>query len=112
MEELNMSKEKDVKDIETNVEDVETNVDEKNINTTESIENVKIDAKHTEVAKKTAKAIKNKKMVEIKIPIDSQNPKDLIVPVIINGYRWEIKRGEKVLVPEPVAKILEDSKYI
>lgn len=107
-----MSKEKDVKDIETNVEDVETNVDEKNINTTESIENVKIDAKHTEVAKKTAKAIKNKKMVEIKIPIDPQNPKDLIVPVIINGYRWEIKRGEKVSVPEPVAKILEDSKYI
>ena len=43
-----------------------------------SIENVKIDAKHTEVAKKTAKAIKNKKMVEIKIPIDSQNPKDFI----------------------------------
>ena len=107
-----MSKEKDVKDIETNVEDVETNVDEKNINTTESIENVKIDAKHTEVAKKTAKAIKNKKMVEIKIPIDSQNPKDLIVPVIINGYRWEIKRGEKVVVPAQVAKILEEANYI
>ena len=51
-------------------------------------------------------------MVEIKIPIDPQNPKDLVVPVIINGYRWEIKRGEKVSVPEPVAKILEDSKYI
>ena len=107
-----MSKEKDVKDIETNVEDVETNVEEKNINTTESIEDAKVDAKHTEVAKQTAKAIKNKKMVEIKIPIDSQNPKDLVVPVIINGYRWEIKRGEKVSVPEPVAKILENSKYI
>jgi hypothetical protein len=87
-------------------------VEEKVVNTTESIEDAKVDAKHTEVAKQTAKAIKNKKMVEIKIPIDPQNPKDLVVPVIINGYRWEIKRGEKVSVPEPVAKILEDSKYI
>lgn len=87
-------------------------VEEKVVNTTESIEDAKVDAKHTEVAKQTAKAIKNKKMVEIKIPIDPQNPKDLIVPVIINGYRWEIKRGEKVSVPEPVANILEDSKYI
>lgn len=86
--------------------------EEKVINTTESVENAKVDAKHTEVAKKTAKAIKSKKMVEIKIPVDPQNPKDLIVPVIINGYRWEIKRGEKVSVPEPVAKILENSKYI
>ena len=86
--------------------------EEKVINTTESIENEKVDAKHIEVAKQTAKAIKSKKMVEIKIPIDSQNPKDLIVPVIINGYRWEIKRGEKVSVPEPVAKILENAKYI
>lgn len=85
-------------------------VEEINLNTTDSIE--KVDEKHTKVAKQTAKAIKNKKTREIKIPIDPQNPKDLIVPVIINGYRWEIKRGEKVIVPEPVAKILEDAKYI
>jgi len=85
---------------------------EKVVNTTENIEDVKVDAKHLEVANQTAKAIKNKKMVEIKIPIDPQNPKDLIVPVIINGYRWEVKRGVKVSVPEPVAKILENSKYI
>ena len=82
------------------------------LNTTESIENTNVDAKHTKIALKTAKAIKGAKKVEIKIPIDPQNPKDLIVPVIINGYRWEIKRGEKVSVPEPVAKILENAKYI
>jgi len=87
-------------------------LEEKVVNTTESIENPKVDAKHTKIALKTAKAIKGAKNVEIKIPIDPQNPKDLIVPVIINGYRWEIKRGEKVSVPEPVAKILEDAKYI
>ena len=91
-----------------NVESIE----EKVVNTTESIENAKVDAKHVEVAKQTARTIKSKKMVEVKIPVDPQNPRDLIVPVIINGYRWEIKRGEKVSVPEPVAKILEESKYI
>lgn len=82
------------------------------LNTTESIGNANVDANHTKIALKTAKAIKGAKKVEIKIPIDPQNPKDLIVPVIINGYRWEIKRGEKVSVPEPVAKILENAKYI
>jgi hypothetical protein len=87
----------DVKNTEIVAENIETRNDE---------------AKHIEVAKQTAKVIKSKKMVEIKIPIDQQNKKDLIVPVIINGYRWEIKRGEKVSVPEPVAKILEDAKYI
>jgi hypothetical protein len=73
---------------------------------------LKIDAHHTKIALKTAEAIKKGKMIEVKIPIDSQNPKDLFVPVVINGYRWEIKRGEKVSIPEYVAKILEDSKYI
>lgn len=77
------------------------------INTTESIEN-----SHAKVAMDTAKKIKGYKNVEIKIPINPQNPKDLIVVVGINGYKWRIKRGEKVSVPEPVAKILEDSKYI
>ena len=72
----------------------------------------KVAENHTEVAIKTAKTIKSEKNVEIKIPVDPQNPKDLIVPVVINGYRWRIKRGEKVSVPASVAKILEEAKYI
>lgn len=91
---------------------IEQNVEEKDLQATENIEqNENIDVKHTEIATKTAKAVKGK-MVEIKIPIDQQNKKDLIVPVIINGYRWEIKRGEKVVVPAQVAKILEEANYI
>ncbi len=98
-----MSKE----NIEKNVEVKETENAKQVVNTTESIEK-----NHTKVALKTAKIIKGEKSVEVKIPIDPQNPKDLFVPVIINGYRWTIKRGEKVSVPAPVAKILEESKYI
>lgn len=62
-------------------------------------------------AKETAKKVKAK-MVRIKIPVDPLNPKDLMVPVVINGYLWNIKRGETVEVPENVANILENAKYI
>lgn len=62
-------------------------------------------------AKETAKKVKEK-MVRIKLPIDPQNPKDLMVPVVINGYQWLIKRGETVEVPKNVANILENAKYL
>lgn len=62
-------------------------------------------------ALKTAEELK-KATVRIKIPVDPLNPKDLVVPVMINGYIWEIKRGETVDVPEEVANILENAKYI
>ena len=62
-------------------------------------------------ALKTAKELK-KATVRIKIPVDPLNPKDLVVPVMINGYIWEIKRGETVDVPEEVSNILENAKYI
>ena len=62
-------------------------------------------------AQETAKKVKTA-MVRIKLPEDPLNPKDLMVPVVINGYQWLIKRGETVEVPEQVSKILEDAKYI
>lgn len=83
-----------------------------NTNTTETVEEAKVEAKHLKQAMNTGNIINKQKKVEIKIPVDPRNPKDLVVPVVINGYRWEIKRGEKVAVPEAVARILEESKYI
>jgi len=76
----------------------------------------KIDEKITDEiiekeAKETAKKVKEQ-TVRIKIAIDPLNPKDVTVPVMINGYLWLIKRGETVEVPEQVAKILENAKYI
>ena len=62
-------------------------------------------------ALETAKKVKES-TVKIKIPVDPMNPKDLIVPIMINGYKWKIKRGETVEVPEAVADILEEAKYI
>ena len=73
---------------------------------------IKVNEKEIEKeAQETAKKVKESK-IKIKLPIDPLNPKDLMVPVVINGYQWLIKRGESVEVPEQVAKILEDAKYI
>lgn len=58
-----------------------------------------------------AKLAKYKKR-RVKVPIDKQNEKDLYVTVQINGYTYQIKRGEVVEVPEPVAKLLERADYI
>lgn len=64
-------------------------------------------------SKKTAKELKNtQKMVPIIIPTSELNPHDTIVPVCINGYLWQIKRGEEVMVPEEVKNILREAKYI
>lgn len=71
------------------------------------------DAELDAMAKKAGEEIKSKqKKVKIKIPIDKLNPKDTKVPVCINGYIWEIKRGETVEVPENVANILLEAGYI
>lgn len=95
------------------------------VNTTESIEKVEnqpevketaavetADKNLVKVAQSTGNYLNKQKKVTIKIPVDPQNPKDLIVSVGINGYKWRIKRGEKVEVPADVARILEESKYI
>lgn len=64
-------------------------------------------------SKKTAKELKNtQKMVQITIPVSELNPQDTVVPVCINGYLWQIKRGEEVTVPEEVKNILKEAKYI
>lgn len=67
-------------------------------------------------AKQLFKGMKEKldacKKVRVKVPIDHQNEKDLYVTAQINGYTYQIKRGEAVEVPEPVAKLLEKSGII
>lgn len=71
------------------------------------------DAEMKKLANATQKTLKNtQKMVTITVPISERNPKDLVVPVTINGYTWRIKRGEEVTVPEEVKRILKEAKYI
>ena len=50
--------------------------------------------------------------VRIKIPMNPLSKEDKVVPVCINGYNYMINRGETVEVPETVAQILEEAKYI
>lgn len=49
----------------------------------------------------------------VKIKIKKKDDKDNEpVPVGINGYFYFIQKGEPVLVPEPVAELLEQADYI
>lgn len=52
------------------------------------------------------------KDVLIKIPKNELNPNDDVIPVRINQYKWNIKRGVEVAVPEEVKKVLENANYI
>ena len=52
------------------------------------------------------------KKIRLVIPVDKQNPKDTDVAVVINGYCYQIKRGEEVEVPYEVYRLLKEAKYI
>lgn len=75
-------------------------------------EKVVTEADIDRMAKEAGEKIKLEGQREIKIPKDPLNPKDGVVPVCINGYFYQIKRGEKVKVPESVADVLENAGYI
>lgn len=70
------------------------------------------DLKIDEMAENFGKKLNGEKKVAVKIPFDSRNPGDKVVPVCLNGYIFEIKRGEKIEVPASIAAILEEAKYI
>lgn len=78
----------------------------------EALEKVITEADIDRMAKEAGERIKSEKKVSVKIQKDPLNPKDGVVPVCINGYFYQIKRGEKVEVPETVADILENAGYI
>lgn len=54
----------------------------------------------------------SKDKVSIRIPFDAMNKEDSYVPVCINGYIYQIKRGEDVEVPTQVRQLLCDAGYI
>jgi len=70
------------------------------------------DTELDQMAKEAGKEVNKQEKVRIRIPLDPLNKTDLIVPVCINGYVWKIERGKTVTVPENVATILEEAKYI
>lgn len=50
--------------------------------------------------------------ITIVVPKSELNPKDKMVPVTINGFTYQIKRGDRVEVPMTVYEILKEAKYI
>ena len=92
-------------------EEVNVNPEVTANNVTQSTgENTANNAAETE--KKSAAPVKKQEKVKIVIPKDPINKNDSFVPVAINGYIYQIKRGETVEVPKEVARILKEAGYI
>ena len=68
------------------------------------------DAEMDEMARVFGEKVKPMPKRVIKIP--QKEGADPVVPVGINGYFWQIKRGERVEVPEIVAHVLEEADII
>ena len=63
-------------------------------------------------AAKAGAALARQPKVSVKIPLNTLNRDDVVVPVCINGYNYFINRGETVEVPQSVAEVLENGGYI
>lgn len=77
-----------------------------------AIDERKVDVMQNEIHKAMKAAYAKEKKVRIKVPVDPLNKEDLSVTVQVNGYTFLIKRGETVDVPESIANILSEAKYI
>lgn len=62
-----------------------------------------------EIAKRTKEDLKKYPLMDIFIPIDEQNPGDDIYAVTLNGYTFQIPKGKRYKVPEPIYDIWEHS---
>ncbi len=60
----------------------------------------------------TGEALSKENQVTLVVPKSELNPQEKMVPVTINGYTYQILRGEQVTVPQTVADILREAKYI
>lgn len=100
--------------VEKNDNLIDTNVTNTNVEGNNNISPVPVTKEQVDDNKeaiKTAEKLKEK-LVSTKIPKDPQNPNDIVVTVMINGYMWRINRGENVEVPKRVADILGEAGYI
>ena len=63
-------------------------------------------------SKKTKTAVKSwlEDRVDFMAPIDFSNPKDKELMIIVNGYEFRIRRGEKVQIPRDAVQTYYDSQ--
>lgn len=76
--------------------------------TKDTVETTEAAAEETTETKKTSKAKKGYR--EIFLFKDNDRYKDPTLNVIINGKKYSVPRGKKVLVPDEVANVIERSQ--
>lgn len=69
------------------------------------------DAEADRQAKNFGTVLKGFPKVKCVVPINPLNKKITDCTVCLNGYTYQIKRGVKVEVPEPIYQILEEAGF-
>ncbi len=77
--------------------------------TKQKAESVKPDV--NALSKSTGKRLSEKPKEKVMIPSDKLNPEDVTVTVSINGWIYQIKRGNPVWLPRPVVDLLVRGGY-
>lgn len=70
-----------------------------------------IEKQVTHLGRATAQKLRKEEKELVMIPIDKLNPKDTEVLVGINGWNFQIMRGQPVLLPVPVVDLLINAGY-
>lgn len=61
------------------------------------------------IALRTKADLMKQDKVKLRVPFNPMGTGDALIPININGFRWFLKPGETVEVPEEIAKIFEES---
>lgn len=61
------------------------------------------------IALRTKADLMRQPKVKLRVPFNPMGTGDALLPININGFRWFLKPGETVEVPEEIAKIFEES---
>ena len=61
------------------------------------------------IALRTKEDLMKQPKVKLRVPFNPMGTGDALIPININGFRWFLKPGETVEVPEEIAKIFEES---
>ncbi|MCI8460438.1 MAG: hypothetical protein HFE81_03500 [Bacilli bacterium] len=104
---------KKYEEIESKIENLKSSTEEiqENIQNFPSTKEYSKEALISE-SKSVGEILSEGEKIRITIPKSEINPLEKNVPVTINGYTYNILRGENVEVPIEVYNILKESKYI
>lgn len=77
----------------------------------EDIVKVSLDGQLTALGRETAKKLAEAEKFKVKVPINPMAKDDTFVTASINGWNFQVKRGEPVMLPVEIIDLLANAGY-